>query len=379
MKYFDYAATCPLDEEAATIYLKTATDYFGNSQSLHDFGEESHSLLESCRVQFGDMLGVEKSGVFFTSGGSESNFLAIEALISAKKKPGNHIITSIAEHSSIHSSIERLKKNGYRVTYLPFSSEGLMDVSLFTDSICEDTVLAIIQHGNSELGTIQPINKIGQLCSKHHILFHSDCVQTFGKLDLRQISPSIDSLSLSGHKFYGPKGIGVIYIRPQLCWSPSFPNTTHEGGFRPGTVNVPGIAAMTIAAKKTVTQLEQNQLKLTRQRSLLIETMKPFHECLHVHGSFAERQLPNILGMGFDEIEGQWIMLECNRKGFAISTGSACHSGLLTPANSMTALGYSGKKAKEYFRVSLGRDTNDEDIISLGTCLVEIVKQFKTS
>ena len=176
-------------------------------------------------------------------------------MLSAKNKTGYHIITSIAEHSSIHSSIERLKNNGYRVTYLPLNDQGLINVDVFVSSICKDTVLAIIQHGNSEIGTIQPIMEIGQLCQKHHILFHSDCVQTFGKLDIKLVSPYVDSLSISGHKFYGPKGTGVVYFRPQLPWVPTFPKTTHEGGFRPGTVNVPGIAAMTTAAKKMLTKL----------------------------------------------------------------------------------------------------------------------------
>ncbi len=376
MKYFDYAATCPLDEEAANVYVKTAIDYFGNSQSLHDIGDESKSLLENCRTQFGQMLGVESDGVYFTSGGSESNFLAIEALLTARKKSGNHIITSIAEHSSIHSSIDRLINKGYNVTYLPYDTHGLIDVNTFKESIKEDTVLAVIQHGNSEIGTVQPLMEIGQICQSQQILLHSDCVQTFGKIDLKPITQYIDSLSISGHKFYGPKGTGVGYIRPQLSWSPPFPKTTHEGGFRPGTVNVPGITAMTIAAKKINDQLDKNKAIFANQRILLIDSLKSIHDKLHIHGSTDHLQLSNIIGMSIDGIEGQWVLLECNRNGFAISTGSACHSGMLSPASSMTALGYSGKKAKEFFRISLGRDTSNKDIINLAAIIVAIVAEY---
>ncbi|WP_318508948.1 aminotransferase class V-fold PLP-dependent enzyme [Bacillus sp. T3] len=209
MKYFDYAATSPLDEEAASMYVKVATQFFGNTNSLHDFGEDARQLLERCRSEMAQMIGVDKDGIYFTSGGSESNFLAIEALLTCRRKKGKHIITSIAEHSSIHNHLERLKHEGFEITCLPYNKEGLIEVEQFLDGICEDTVLAVIQHGNSEIGTIQLVNEIGNICKKHDILFHSDCVQTFGKVDIRNISTSVDSLSLSSHKFYGPKGWGL--------------------------------------------------------------------------------------------------------------------------------------------------------------------------
>lgn len=377
MKYFDYAATCPLDEEAGEIYIKIATQVFGNSQSLHDIGDQARNLLEACRSELSQMLGVSIEGVYFTSGGSEGNFLAIEALLSGKKKTGKHIITAIAEHSSVHSSIERLKASGYHVTYLPFNKKGAIDIEEFTNSIREDTVLAVIQHGNSEIGTIQPIPELGQICKEHQILFHTDCVQTFGKTDLKMIVSYVDSLSISSHKFYGPKGTGAVYIRPQLAWSPTFPNTTHEKGFRPGTVNVPGIAAMTIAAQKSIAKLEESQLHYLKLRKLFISSLDPIKNRIQVHGSDEQQQLPNIIGMSIEGIEGQWMLLECNRKGYCISTGTACHSGMHAPSQTMTALGYSSKKAKEYFRLSLGRNTTEADIKSLADLFVTISSKIK--
>lgn len=373
MKYLDYAATSPLDEEAAKTYVKIATEYFGNANSLHDIGEDARRLLENCRLEFSQMLGVTSEGIYFTSGGSESNFLAIEALLSAALKPGKHIITSLAEHSSIQNHIERLKAEGYQVTSLPFNEKGLIELDMFKEAIREETVLVIIQHGNSEIGTVQPIREIGELCQSEHILLHSDCVQTFGKLDIKEISLYTDSLSISGHKFYGPKGTGLAYVRPQLNIKPFFPNTTHEKGFRPGTVNIPGIAAMTVAAKKAVDSINQNQLNGQQHRATFIEAIQTIKDHVTIYGSDGNQQLPHIIGMSLDGIEGQWVLLEANRYGFAISTGSACHTGLLTPAQAMNALNISGKKAKEYFRISFGRHTSKADMQSFAELLIKIL------
>ncbi|WP_147534810.1 IscS subfamily cysteine desulfurase [Bacillus marasmi] len=378
MKYLDYAATGPLDEEAANIFVKIATQYYGNSNSLHDIGEEARTLLENCRNEFSQMLSVEKEGVYFTSGGSESNFLAIEALLTVKIKPGCHIITSLAEHSSVHNHLDRLCEQGYRVTKLPFNSSGIIDINLFQQSIEEDTVLAIFQHGNSEIGTIQPIAEIGRICKTKNILLHCDCVQTFGKLDVSKITPYLDSLSISGHKFYGPKGIGVAYIRPQLNIIPFFKNTTHEKGFRPGTINVPAITAMTVAAKKAINTLDQNQQRSDALRASFITSLQPIKDHITIFGGPPHHQLPNIIGMSLDGIEGQWVLLECNRNGFAISTGSACHTGLLTPAQAMIALNITGKRAKEYFRISFGKDTTHDDMQTLAQLIINIFKQHKS-
>lgn len=372
MSYFDYAATCPLDEDAAKMYVKASTEFYGNSQSLHDTGDQARQLLENCRLEMAKILGVDYQGVYFTSGGSESNYLAIESLLTGVKKTGKHIIISMAEHASIHSTIARLKKVGYEITNLPYNQNGLIDLEQFESAIKKDTILAVIQHGNSEIGTIQPIIEISRICKTNDILLHSDCVQTFGKIDLKPISLLVDSASLSGHKFYGPKGTGAVYIRPQLQWESVFPNTTHERGFRPGTVNVPGIAAMTVAAQKIYKSIDQNMTHYQELRQLFIDSLHPIQESIQIHGSSDKEQIPCIIGMSIKGVEGQWVLLECNRKGLAISTGSACHSGMLSPSQTMTALGYSGKEAKEFFRISLGLNTSKEDIKRLTNVLTGI-------
>ncbi|WP_394233088.1 IscS subfamily cysteine desulfurase [Niallia oryzisoli] len=373
MIYFDYAATTPLDSEAAKIYVQAATEYYGNTGSLHDIGSTAKDILENCRQEFAQLLGVAKDGVFFTSGGSESNFLGIHALLSAKKKKGSHIISSMAEHSSIRSTLDALSLQGYEITLLPFTEKGQIDFERLKQSTREDTVLIAIQHGNSEIGSLQPIEEIGNWCQQQQILFHSDCVHTFGKLNLRKITNLVDSLSISSHKFYGPKGIGVAYINPRLAWKAHFPGTTHEKGFRPGTVNVPAIAAMTVAAQKVMEERESQFADMKKLRQLLLSSMAEAEDRITVYQNDEEFQLPHTLGMRLNGLEGQWVMLECNRLGFAISTGSACSTGLTSPSKTMTAMNIPVKIGKEFIRISFGHNTTEQDVKELGKTLLSII------
>ncbi|MEH7176358.1 IscS subfamily cysteine desulfurase [Neobacillus vireti] len=375
MIYFDFAATTPLDSEAAEVFVQASTEYFGNSSSLHDIGGQSQDLLENCREELANLVGVNKKGLFFTSGGSEGNFLAIEALLSAPKKQGKHIIAGMAEHSSIHGVLNRL--GGYNVTYLPFNPSGLIDIDELVGAITPDTVLVAIQHVNSEIGTIQPIEDIARVCEEQNIHFHSDFVQSFGKIDLKRIAPLVSSFSFSGHKIYGPKGVGGVYIDPAISWKAFFPGSSHEKGFRPGTVNVPAIAAMTAAAQKINNQISSNQERFLSLRANFIESLEPIKEFVHLHQAKINSQLPSIIGLRIAGIEGQWMMLECNRFGFAISTGSACQIGMQSPAKVTQALGLSKQEAKEFIRISFGNSTKREDVIKLGETIVDIVKKFK--
>ncbi|WP_419956049.1 IscS subfamily cysteine desulfurase [Neobacillus niacini] len=375
MIYFDFAATTPLDSEAAEVFVQASTEYFGNSSSLHDIGGQSLDLLENCREELANLLGINKKGLYFTSGGSEGNFLAIEALLSAPKKAGKHIIAGMAEHSSIHGVLNRLE--GYSITYLPLTASGLIDVKELERAITSETVLVIVQHVNSEIGTIQPITEIARICREHDIHFHSDFVQSFGKVDLKKITPLVSSFSFSAHKIYGPKGIGGVYVDPAISWKAFFPGGSHESGFRPGTVNVPAIASMTAAAQKLNVQLVQNHYQFLELRTILLESLDPIKEYVHVYQADTGSQLPSIIGLRVSGIEGQWIMLECNRYGFAISTGSACQIGMQTPAKVTVALGLSPQEAKEFIRISFGKTTKREDVVKLGETIVDIVKEFK--
>ena len=376
MIYFDFAATTPLDSEAAEVYVKVATEYYGNSSSLHDLGGLSASLLENCREEIARLVGIDKKGLFFTSGGSEGNFLAIESLLSAPKKEGNHMIAGMAEHSSIHGVLNRLKKTGYEITLLPLNSKGLIDPEQLFEAIRPDTALISIQHVNSEIGTIQPLEEIAKICKANRIHLHSDFVQSFGKVDVKSIAPLVGSFSFSGHKLYGPKGIGGVYINPQLNWEPFFPESTHERGFRPGTLNVPAIAAMTVAAQKSFERMEEDRHKYQFLRKAFIETLEPMKDKITIYQADDASQLPSIIGLRVAGIEGQWMMLECNRLGFAISTGSACQVGMQTPSKVAQALGLDNQAAKEFIRISFGHSTSLEDVVRLGESIVKIVKDF---
>lgn len=377
MKYFDYAASCPLDPEAADAYIKASTEYFGNSRSLHDTGSAAEGLLENCRRELAILLGVESEGIYFTSGGTESNLLAILALLSASEKSGKHIIAGMAEHSSIHSVLEKLSLDkGYEITEIPFGADGRIDLKKLISAIRDDTVLITIQHGNPEIGTLQPVPEISQLCRQRRILLHSDCVHTFGKSDLKEIARFVDSLSFSAHKFYGPKGVGGVYLKPGRRWSSFLPGVSHEKGFRPGTVNLPGIAGMTVAAQKAYVNINRHNSHFQTLREALLNELESSQEKFVLYDFAGSYQLPSTLGLRLKGVEGQYIMLECNRHGYAISTGSACSTGMKAVSKTMEALGVTEKKGKEFFRISFGWNTAVEDAKSLGEKLAEMAREL---
>jgi cysteine desulfurase len=376
LKYFDYAATTPLDPEAGDAYIKASTEFFGNTGSLHDIGSEAQNLLENCRQEMASLIGSPKEGIYFTSGGSESNFLAIQALLSVKKKKGSHIISSIAEHSSIRSTLEKLSLEGYEITLLPFNEKGQIEMESIKNATRDDTILITIQHGNSEIGTLQPIREIGAWCRSNEILFHSDCVHTFGKLELKEVTEHVNSLSFSAHKFYGPKGIGVVYMDPKLRWEPYYPGATHENRFRPGTVNLPAIVAMTVAAQKCSAHLSEQYLHAQQLRERLLLALEEIKDDISVYQADGMQQIPHTLGLRLHGIEGQWVMLESNRLGFAISTGSACQTGLTEPSKTMVSMNVPNKKAKEFIRVSFGRQTTAKEVEQLANTFIKIVKGY---
>ena len=233
---------------------------------------------------------------------------------------------------------------------------------------------------NSEIGTIQPIQKIAKICKDNKIHFHSDFVQSFGKIDVKRLAPLVSSFTISGHKIYGPKGIGGVYVDPQLKWEPFFPGSSHERGFRPGTVNVPAIAAMTVAAQKIIEKLPEDINRYGVLRKAFIETLEPIKEKVKIYqATDASQQLANIIGLRISGIQGQWMMLECNRLGFAISTGSACQVGMQSPAKVAHALGLTSDETKEFIRISFGQSTRLEDVVELGERIVNIVHAFKAT
>ncbi|ARI78967.1 IscS subfamily cysteine desulfurase [Halobacillus mangrovi] len=371
--YFDYAATCPIQEEALEAYIRGSREFYGNTSSLHDAGTKASALLEHCRKTFSTLINAEAEGIYFTSGGTESNIIGLQALLDAH--PGNHIIASDAEHSSIQNLLTKFEQEGYEVSRVPLTSAGFVDVNQLEELMSKDTAIVTIQHVNADIGTIQPIQRIHSLCKKWGSLFHSDCVQSFGKIDLTAITPYLDSLSISSHKVYGPKGVGAVYIRPSLSFMPLLPNTTHESGVRAGTLNTPGVAGFTVAAEHCVHTLEEHQTIIQKHKEYFLELMGEVSSELTIFGELNE--VP-ILGLGIDGTDGQWTMLEANRKGYAFSTGSACQARSDGPPKTLLSMGVSEQEAKTFIRLSFSHLHSKEDIEGLAMCLKKVIADRKS-
>ncbi|XXM73590.1 IscS subfamily cysteine desulfurase [Lysinibacillus sphaericus] len=374
MPYFDYASTTPVDPESLQIYMKASEDYWGNPSSLHDAGGKAKLLLENCRKSLGDLLGVPPEGISFTSGGTEGNHLALLSLAFSYRKKGNHIIISGAEHSSIHSAASFLENEGFRITTLPFTPDGIIDLEALEEAITEETTVVSVCHVNGEIGTIQPLLEIKKMLIGKDILFHSDMVQSFGKLDLKEAASMVDSLTISSHKIYGPKGTGAVYFHPACDIRPYVPHQTHEHGYRGGTVNLPGIAGFVSAALKAA-PIEDFH-RYSELRSFLLHSLdSSMHGDYTLYGGQAGNQLPHVIGLGINGLEGQWIMLECNRKGIHISTGSACQTGKQGIPKTLAAMGIGERAGKEFIRISFGRGTTQEHIEELAAVLSEIRRE----
>ncbi|MFZ0473987.1 MAG: IscS subfamily cysteine desulfurase [Halobacillus sp.] len=370
--YFDYAATCPIDEEALEAYVKASSEFYGNTRSLHDPGTKAEVLLSHCRKTLANLLGVNKEGIYFTSGGTESNLLAMEGLMKAGK--GNHLITSAAEHSSVINSAKKLEADGYEISWVPLTMEGTIDVRELENLMRENTVLVCIQHVNSDIGTIQPIRRIRKVCDEWGALLHSDCVQSFGKVDLNSITPYLDSFSLSSHKVYGPKGVGALYINPSVSFQPLLPNGTHESGVRAGTINTPGIAAFTTAAAKSIRELHKRQSKIESLKREFLTALKDIRN--HITVVCESVNSVPIIGLCMHGLEGHWVMLEANRHGYAFSTGSACQVRSEGSPSILEAVGISGEEAKSFIRLSFSHEQTSADIQGLVECLKEIVSSY---
>jgi len=381
MIYLDYAATTPMSEEALAVYTEVARKYTGNPSSIHDYGSSAQNVVDAARSTIAGLMNAESRGLFFTGSGSEANSLAIQSLVFGNKKRGNHLITTGAEHSCIRSTMKMLQARGFEVSQVNLSDDGRVDLQHLEELIGDETILLSIHHGNSEVGTLQPVEQIGRLAAKHDILFHSDCVQTFGKIPVDVKKFKIDSLSISGHKIYGPRGIGAAYISPSVRWKSMLPGTTQEKGFRPGTVDTPAAAAFAVAAKQVMDNREEEAAREREIKNYLIGKIQALPFDITLEGN-VDKSLPNILGMRIHGIEGQYAMLECNRHGLAISTGSACSVGTEKASATMKALERSEQEVREFIRLSIGKDTTenqiDESVEILNKVLTEHFNMVKT-
>ncbi|MEQ9307997.1 MAG: IscS subfamily cysteine desulfurase [Balneolaceae bacterium] len=361
MIYLDYAATTPMSDKALEVYVNVAKHYFGNASSLHDTGSSAKQIKDASAKAVANIIHAQPKDIYFTSGASESNFLAIQALLDGCGKKGKHIITSKIEHSSVIDVFKKLESQGYTVSWLGVDEHGQVELEGIKRLVQDDTVLVSIQHLNSEIGTIQPIKEIGEFLKSKRVLFHSDAVQSFGKISIDVQDLNIDALSVSAHKIYGPKGMGAVWLNPEKEWVSFFNDVNQTKKLKTGTDNVPGMAAFATAAKEAQADMVNEYVRINSISKALISAISALdYECV-IEGNIKSRS-PYIVGLRFPGMEGQFLMLECNQAGLAISTGSACQVGSDRPNRTMKALGRTDEEAREFVRVSFGKNVKEDDL-----------------
>tara|TARA_B100002052_G_scaffold213465_1_gene195365 strand:+ start:215 stop:1348 length:1134 start_codon:yes stop_codon:yes gene_type:complete len=369
--YFDVAATTPIDLKVIDIMNEINSKYFGNPSSIHFFGQKTHNIIEKSRKLFSEYLGCLPSEIVFTSGGTESNNIALNGILN----PGDHFITSSYEHPAILNVAKNLELKGINVTYVKPCSNGIISASQIKEEICDKTRLVSIMALNNELGTINPIHEISEICKSNNVLFHSDAVQLIGKRKFDLID-SIDLLSIGAHKFYGPKGIGALYIKKGTVLNPFIIGGGQENGFRPGTENIALIAGMTEALKISYEDYNKNCEHIQKLENLFFSELDKTAIQYNVNGS---PRLSGIINITFDNFDGQTLLMNLDMNGIAISYGSACSSGTSKPSSALLEIGLNEQKAKNTVRISIGKFINDDDIKYLVATLEKIICNSKVS
>jgi len=377
MIYMDHSATSPVDTEVFEAMKPYFTDSFGNASTLYSLGREGKMAMEAARQEVASIIGADTKEIIFTSGGTESDNIAIKGTAYKLKNKGNHIITSNIEHPAVDETCKYLEKNGFKVTYLPVETDGIVKVSDLEEAITDKTILLTIMHANNEIGTIQPIKEIGALAKEKGIYFHTDAVQTVGKIPVDVKELNVDMLSLSAHKLYGPKGIGALYIRKGVRIEPIIHGGGHEMGIRPGTENVPGIVGLGKACSIAKENLERDALELIKLRDKLITTVLEQNEDTYLNGHRTKR-LPNIVNFRFTGIEGESLILTLDSMGISASTGSACSSTKLEPSQVLMAIGLKEVEAHGSLRLSLGHENTEDDIDYTINAIKEVVEKLRS-
>jgi len=374
--YLDYSATTPVREEVADAMRDYLLSGWGNPSSTHYFGREAKKGVEEARDAVAALIKAKVEEIIFTSGGTEADNLALFGAARAYRQKGNHIITSVIEHHAVLDSAKALAAEGFKVTFLPVTSDGLIKVEDVEAAITPQTILISVMHVNNEIGTIQPIEEIGALARKRGIVFHTDAVQSAGKLPLDVNELQVDLLSLSAHKIYGPKGTGALFIRQEINLKPLIYGGGQENGIRPGTENVAGIVGLGKAALLATEEMEEETERETILRDKLKEGLLERIPGIKINGSLS-RRVCNNLNLSIPGIEGEALLLNLDLKGIASSSGAACTAGSTEPSHVLLALGLTPREAEGSIRLSLGRWTTDEEIDYVLDVLPEIVARLR--
>lgn len=363
--YFDHAATTPVDERVLDAMSPYFTKHYGNANSAHGLGNNAKVAVEEARENIAEMIGAEPAEIIFTSGGTESDNCAIKGVVNATGK--TEVITSPLEHHAVLHTAEALKRSGANPVYLEPTSEGIITAEQVEDAITENTAMVSLMHVNNELGSINPLKEISKVCKEYDIPFHSDTVQSVGKLPVDVDELGLDFLSISGHKIYGPKGIGVLYMRHATPWLPWMHGGSQERRRRGGTLNVPGIIGLAKAMELSQKEMDDHRKHYIKLRKQLINGLDDtFGDRYQINGD-TENGVPHIINISFldpsgDGLDGEMLLLNLDVEGICVSNGSACTSGAMEPSHVLEGIGLDTKTANSSIRVSLGKQNTTDEI-----------------
>ena len=373
--YMDYSATTYVKPEVLDAMMPFFTEKFGNPSSFYGISRETKMAIDNARAQVAKAINCDPNEVYFTGGGSEADNWAIKGIATAHMKKGNHIITTKIEHHAVLHTCEFLEKFGFEVTYLDVNEEGFVDLKQLEEAITDKTILVSIMFANNEIGTIQPIKEIGALCREKKVLFHTDAVQAVGSVPVDVKEMNIDLLSLAGHKLYGPKGIGALYIRRGIRIDNLIHGGGQERGRRAGTENIPGVVGLGKAIELATENIEENRARLTVLRDKLIDGILERIPYARLNGPRGDKRLPGNSNISFEFIEGESILLSLDFEGICASSGSACTSGSLDPSHVLLAIGLPHEKAHGSLRTTLGAASTEEDVEKLLNELPPIIER----
>jgi cysteine desulfurase len=374
----DNHATTPLDPRVLDAMMPYFTDRFGNAASRnHKFGWEAEEAVETARKEIGALIGADAREIVITSGATESDNLAVKGVAWMYREKGDHIITAVTEHKAILDTCKHLEKEGFRITFLPVDSKGLVDLDDLRRVITDKTILISIMTANNEVGVIQDIKEIGAIARQRGVLFHTDAVQAAGKVPFNVNEMNVDIASLSGHKLYGPKGVGALFVRrrnPRVLLTPIIDGGGHERGMRSGTLNVPGIVGFGKAAQIAREDLAKESAEMFRLREKLRTTLERELDEIYINGDLKKR-LPGNLNMSFAYVEGESLLMGIN--DIAVSSGSACTSASLEPSYVLKALGVGEDLAHTSIRFGIGRFNTEEEVDYVAARVVEVVRRLR--
>lgn len=378
--YLDYHATTPVDRRVLDTMLPYFTQAFGNAASRqHAYGWEAQEAVDKAREQVAALIGASAGEITFTSGASESNNLALKGIACTLRERGDHIVTVATEHKSVLDTFTRLEQDGFRVTRLGVDHEGFLNLDALRAALTPQTILLSVMAANNEIGTIQPLRQIGEIAAERGVLFHTDAAQAVGKIPIDVRAMQVDVLSLTAHKYYGPKGAGALFVRrrkPRIQVACQIDGGGHENGLRSGTLNVPGIVGLGAASEICRTEMHDEARRLSALRDKLLGILRQELPGVHVNGPLGERRLPHNLHVSFEGVEGERLLMSLG--DLAVSTGSACSAGSQKASHVLEAIGAS-QSAGPSIRFGLGRETSEQEIETAAARVVKVVRSLRDS